>query len=109
VEQQMMSQTLITQAEHQADLCRVFGNACRLLILWALAGKELPVTEIAIQVGSSMQNVSQHLNLLKRHNLITARRDGHHIYYRIKESPWLSSCPAMMHSEISEITITGGI
>jgi DNA-binding transcriptional ArsR family regulator len=105
----MMSEILIEQAEQQADLCRVFSNPCRLLILWALAERELPVTEIAAQVGSSMQNVSQHLSLLKRRNLITARRDGQHIYYRINENPWLSSCPAMMHTPIHEITITGGI
>ena len=105
----MMTETLIAQAEQQAELCRIFGNPCRLLILWALAGCELPVTEIAAQVGSSMQNVSQHLSLLKQRNLIAARRDGQHIYYRIKESPWLSSCPAMNQSPIHEITITGGI
>lgn len=105
----MMNETLIAQAEHQADLCRVFSNPCRLLILWSLADHELHVTEIAAQVGSSMQNVSQHLSLLKRRNLITARRDGQHIYYHINESPWQSTCPAMNHAPINEITITGCI
>lgn len=104
----MMNETLLAQAEHQASLCRVFGNPCRVLILWALIGRELPVTEIAAQVGSSMQNVSQHLSLLKRHNLISARREGQHIYYRINESPWLSACPAMKISPISEITVLNG-
>ena len=104
-----MNETLLVQAKQQAALCRVFANPCRLLILWALADREMPVTEIAAQVGSSMQNVSQHLSLLKRRNLISARRDGQHIYYRINESPWLSSCPAMNYSPINEITITGGI
>jgi DNA-binding transcriptional ArsR family regulator len=103
-----MNESLIAKAEQQAELCRVFSNACRVLILWALTDGELPVTEIAARVGSSMQNVSQHLNMLKRHRLISARREAQHIYYHLNESPWLSSCPAMNVPQIQEITILDG-
>lgn len=103
-----MNETLITKAEQQAELCRVFTNSYRILILWALTEGELPVTEIAERVGSSMQNVSQHLNLLKRHGLISARREAQHIYYHLNESPWLSSCPAMKVPQINEITFSNG-
>jgi DNA-binding transcriptional ArsR family regulator len=103
-----MNETLITKAEQQAELCRVFSNSCRILILWALAEGELPVTEIAERVGSSMQNVSQHLNLLKRHGLISARREAQRIFYHLNESPWLSSCPAMKVPQFQEITISDG-
>jgi ArsR family transcriptional regulator len=103
-----MNENLIAQAEQQAELCRVFANPCRVLILWSLADGELPVTEIAARVGSSMQNVSQHLNLLKRHGLISARRDAQHIYYHLNESAWLSTCPAMKFSQNQTITISNG-
>ena len=103
-----MNKTLIAKAEEQAELCRVFSNSCRVLILWALAEGELPVTEITARVGSSMQNVSQHLNLLKQHGLISARREAQHIYYHINASPWLSSCPAMKVPQINEITFSNG-
>jgi DNA-binding transcriptional ArsR family regulator len=103
-----MNETLIAKAEQQAELCRVFSNACRVLILWTLAEGEMPVTEIAARVGSTLQNVSQHLSLLKRHGLISARREAQHIYYHLNESPWLSSCPAMKVPQIQEITISDG-
>ncbi|HLD92842.1 MAG TPA: metalloregulator ArsR/SmtB family transcription factor [Anaerolineales bacterium] len=103
-----MNETLIAKAEEQAQLCRVFSNSCRVLILWALEEGELPVTEIATRVGSTIQNVSQHLSLLKQHGLISARREAQHIYYHLNESPWLSTCPAMKVPNIREINISNG-
>lgn len=103
-----MNEILIAKAEQQAELCRVFSNSCRILILWTLAEGELPVTAIAARVDSSMQNVSQHLSMLKRRGLISARRDAQHIYYRIIESAWLNSCPAMKVPQTQEFTILDG-
>ncbi|MBT7074779.1 MAG: winged helix-turn-helix transcriptional regulator [Anaerolineae bacterium] len=83
-------------AEKQAKLCKIFGNASRILILWILDAGELPVSEIAFQVGTSVQNTSQHLALLKRYGIVTARRDAQTIYYRITESDSLRDCPVLM-------------
>ncbi|MBN2388646.1 MAG: winged helix-turn-helix transcriptional regulator [Anaerolineales bacterium] len=85
----------IALAEKQASLCRVFGNARRLLILWAISKEELPVHEIAARAGSSLQNVSQHLNLLKKSGIVTARREGQTIYYQIADHIYLKNCPAL--------------
>jgi ArsR family transcriptional regulator len=82
-------------AERQAERCRLFGNASRILIVWSLSNRELPVTEIADAVGTSLQNVSQHLALLKEHNIVSARRDGQTIYYSIAENEWLKNCPIL--------------
>ncbi|MEX1247722.1 MAG: metalloregulator ArsR/SmtB family transcription factor [Anaerolineales bacterium] len=90
-----MDDHMIERAKRQATLCRLFGNPCRLMIFWSLGSGELAVNEIAARVGSSLQNVSQHLGLLKRRNLIVPRRDGQHIYYRINESALPSNCLAM--------------
>jgi DNA-binding transcriptional ArsR family regulator len=107
-----MELTLAEKAERQAAMCRIFGNPCRLQILWSLASGELSVNEIASQVGSSLQNVSQHLSLLKRHNLLASRREGQHIYYRIDESALLSDCLAMSTAAgvrlTNEISIQNG-
>jgi DNA-binding transcriptional ArsR family regulator len=109
-----MNATLIAQAQEQADLCRLFGNPCRLLILWTLAGGELPVNELAAQVGASVQNVSQHLALLKQHNLVLARREGQHIYYRVNESLWQGNYLPMPgfsinHLELNRVPQNGGL
>ena len=91
-------------AERQAERCKLFGNASRILILWSLFDRELPVTEIADEVGTSLQNVSQHLALLKEHNVVSARRDGQTIYYSIAENEWLKDCPILTKPLTRELT-----
>jgi DNA-binding transcriptional ArsR family regulator len=75
------------------------------LILWSLSDRELPVTEIADEVGTSLQNVSQHLALLKEHKIVSARRDGQTIYYSIVENEWLNDCPILAKSFNRELTL----
>src|SRR3972149_4849176 len=69
-----MDQTTLARAQDQAALCRLIANPCRLMILWSLADGELAVNEIAARVGGSLQNVSQHLSLLRKHDLIGSPR-----------------------------------
>jgi DNA-binding transcriptional ArsR family regulator len=83
-------------AEKQAELCKLFGNASRIMILWSLSNGELPVSEIAVEVGTSLQNTSQHLSLLKEHGVVFARRDGQTIYYRISDDEWIRDCPVLL-------------
>ena len=89
-------------AIRQAELCKLFGNASRILILWSLVDCELPVSEIAEEVGTSLQNISQHLALLKEQNIVSARRDGQTIYYRIADNQWLQDCPILTRPLISK-------
>ena len=91
-----MNLVLKDLAKQQAELCRVFGNASRILILWHLVDQEASVGEIADEVGSSLQNISQHLALLKEHDLVATRRDGQTIYYRIADNEWLKNCPVLL-------------
>jgi DNA-binding transcriptional ArsR family regulator len=82
-------------AQKQAALCRAVGNSRRLIILWMLYKEELSVNEIAQRVGSSLQNVSQHLSLLKKSGIVTTRRAGQTIYYQIVDHECLRGCPAL--------------
>ena len=83
-------------AERQAELCRLFGNASRILIVWHLSNRELPVSVIADEVGTSLQNISQHLALLKEHGIVVARREGQTIYYRISDDERVRDCPVLL-------------
>ncbi|MEW5869757.1 MAG: metalloregulator ArsR/SmtB family transcription factor [Chloroflexota bacterium] len=91
-----MDDAVIDLAERQAAFCRMVGNSRRLIILWMLSKEELSVNEIADRVGSSLQNVSQHLNLLKKSRIVTSRRDGQTIYYQIVDHEYLRNCPALL-------------
>jgi len=89
---------VIDLAERQAVLCRVVGNTRRLLILWLLSKEELPVNEIAARVGSTLQNISQHLSLLKKSGIVTSRRAGQTIYYQIADLECIKNCPALLRA-----------
>jgi ArsR family transcriptional regulator len=80
------------QAEHQAEHCRVFSNARRVLILWALSEGERSVGEIAEAVGTTLQNISQHLHLMKTYHLVSSRRNGRTIYYALNEEVLQRQC-----------------
>jgi len=91
-----MTTTASDLAKRQAALCRVIGNSRRLIILWMLSKEELSVNEIALRAGSSLQNISQHLSLLKKFGIVTARREGQTIYYQIADRQELRDCPALL-------------
>lgn len=78
-----MATRLFRQAQEQAQYCQVFSNARRILILWALGTEEMSVSDIASEVGASIQNTSQHLRLMKDRGILSSRRDGQTIYYRV--------------------------
>lgn len=65
-------------------LFKILANDNRLRLLHALerAG-ELPVGELADEVGMSVQAVSNQLQRLLDQKILTARRDGNHVRYRI--------------------------
>ena len=83
-------------AKKQAAICRIFGNTSRILIMWTLADRELSVSDIADNVGTTLQNISQHLALLKEYHLVTYRRDGQTIFYQIADNEWLEHCPILL-------------
>lgn len=93
-----MEPSTIELAKKQAALCKAMGNEHRLVILWLIAKEELPVSEIAQRVGISIQNVSQHLHLLKRAGIVTTRRAGQTIYYQITDNEFKNNCPALLRA-----------
>jgi len=66
-----------------AEMCKVFSNPTRLEILNLLRNKELPVTELTARAGLSQANISQHLSIMKAKGIVTSRRKGRHMYYRL--------------------------
>ena len=78
--------------EQQAARCSVFSNVRRVMILWTLLEGEMPVGELAERINASLQNTSQHLRIMKEHNILSTRREAQTIYYRISEAALLDVC-----------------
>ena len=68
-----------------ADIIKLLGHPERLKIVEALDGTELSVTEICDTCDLEQANCSQHLSRLRRHDVVTARKDGLHVRYRVIE------------------------
>jgi DNA-binding transcriptional ArsR family regulator len=94
----MTNEGILALAESQAEICGVFGNANRVLILWALGEREMSVGEIASAIDCSLQNTSQHLRLMKDKNILASRREGQTIYYRIKQNKLMEGCRLLLQA-----------
>jgi rhodanese-related sulfurtransferase/DNA-binding transcriptional ArsR family regulator len=66
-----------------ARVGRALGNGNRLELLEFLAQGERPVEALAKVSGLSVANTSQHLQQLRQAGLVTTRKEGLHVYYRL--------------------------
>jgi rhodanese-related sulfurtransferase/DNA-binding transcriptional ArsR family regulator len=66
-----------------ARVGKALASGRRIELLDVLANGERTVDELARQVGLSVANASQHLQLLRQAGLVAARRDGNSIYHRL--------------------------
>ncbi len=78
--------------QRHAELCQTLANPIRLEILSHLRDGEKRVNELAELTELNQANISQHLSILRSKGLVTARRDGTNIYYRIANSKIIRAC-----------------
>jgi ArsR family transcriptional regulator, virulence genes transcriptional regulator len=69
------------------ELLKALANRHRLMILCQLIDGERSVGELADLVSLRISTMSQHLALLRRDGLVSARRDGQTIWYAIASLP----------------------
>ena len=69
--------------ERHAEMCKVFSDATRLMILNVLREGELSVTAISEKVGIPLGTVSPHLLMMRRRRVLLSRRDGNQVLYRL--------------------------
>ena len=55
----------------------------------------MSVTDLAEALQISQPNVSQHLALMKQKGIVTARRDGLNVYYRLASPKIVKACELM--------------
>lgn len=83
-----------------ATVARALGAPQRLLLLEQLGQGERGVEDLARKVGLSMANCSQHLQALRRAGLVTSRRAGKSIIYRMSDEKVLTLMQSL--SEVAE-------
>jgi ArsR family transcriptional regulator len=78
-----------------AAVAKALGHAHRLELLEQLAQGERPVEVLADRTGLSIANASQHLQQMRRAGLVTNRREGKFVYYRLSDDDVLKLLAAL--------------
>ena len=74
---------MLAAADEASGLLKALSNRHRLIIVCQLTEKERSVGELAALLNIRDSTVSQHLALLRKDGLVTARRDRQTIWYSI--------------------------
>jgi DNA-binding transcriptional ArsR family regulator len=75
--------------ELAAKRLQLVAGAKRIALLEALSEGEAGVQELADRIGSTHQNASHHLALLRRAGILSARSEGTTTFYAIEDwSAW---------------------
>lgn len=75
-----------------ASLFSVVSHPHRIRIIEDLGGGERDVQTLALLLGINRSGVSQHLSVLRAHRIALERREGRHVYYRLRQpqlATWL--------------------
>ena len=76
----------------QAELCKTFSDAKRLIIISELRDGEKSVSELVEVLQSPQAVVSRHLAILRHHGVVQTRREGLNIYYSLTNPRIVEAC-----------------
>jgi len=81
--------------EMQAELCKTMGNAARLQIVHVLREGPKRVSDIVEATALAQAKVSQHLAVLRAYGIVTTKREGKDVIYRIANPKLTRVCDLM--------------
>jgi DNA-binding transcriptional ArsR family regulator len=70
-------------ASHACELLKAMANEWRLMILCQLSEGEKTVSELQTLLGLSQSALSQHLAVLRREKIVTARKHAQSVSYSL--------------------------
>lgn len=85
-------------ADRASDFLRTLANRHRLMILCQLIDGERSVGDLASALDLRDSTTSQHLALLRKDGLVSARRDGQTIWYSVASEPARAVLTALYQS-----------
>jgi len=85
-----------------AALLAVLGHPHRIRIIEELRDGESDVKSLQGTLGISHSGVSQHLMVLRAHRIVSERRQGRHVFYRLRHpamASWLLEATEFLEQE----------
>lgn len=93
-------------SELHAEICKTLGSPIRIQILNLLQDREKTVGELAEGLDLKQANVSQHLAVLRQRQVVTTRKEGTSIYYRVSNPKIIRACRLMREVLIEQLKET---
>jgi ArsR family transcriptional regulator len=78
--------------EIHANFCRTLANPKRLMIIKSLKKKERPVGEFSRLLQLPISNISQHLKALRDQDIVTSRKVGQSVFYKLRDQRLVDAC-----------------
>ena len=75
-----------------AEVCKSMANPTRLKIMNLLREGEKSVEELRKRLELPKANLSQHLSILRQRRIVSTRRAGLNIYYKIANPKMIKAC-----------------
>jgi DNA-binding transcriptional ArsR family regulator len=76
----------------KAELCKTFADPTRLMIINQLRQGEKAVGNLVQVLQAPQAVVSRHLAVLRTRGIVTTRREGVSVYYRLADPKILDAC-----------------
>jgi len=83
VDKQVDFQAMQQAAAKASGLLKVLANSDRLLLLCQMSQGEYCVSELEAMTGIKQPTLSQQLSVLREEQMVSTRREGKQIFYRI--------------------------
>lgn len=90
--------------DNLAQLFTLLAEPVRLRLLGLLASGELCVCKLFPALGLPQSTVSRHLGILRQAKIVTARRKGTWIHYRLARESWPVEWSGLLETAISAAT-----
>jgi len=71
--------------DRSAAIAKALADAKRLCVVERLADGERSVSDLSRDVGCQVPNMSQHLAVLRSAGIVTTRREGRTVFYRLAD------------------------
>jgi len=89
-----ISKVSASTLDRAAELFGVLSTPVRLQIIGELCQGEQDVTHLLAQIEASQPNMSRHLQVLYQAGVLSKRRSGQHVFYRIADESVVRVCKA---------------
>ena len=95
-----------------ASFFAVLGHQHRIRIIEELRDNECDVNALQNKLGISHSGVSQHLMVLRAHRIVSERRQGRHVFYRLRQpkmASWLLAATDFLEQESEALELRKAI